>query len=121
MKDPILETTFHAASAFEKRSLCGFEKLLRAGQKRFARVEKLQFFAESLVGIGPGKFRGLKFAGREVHESQANRRTGGMFCNGGKIIVFAGIENRAVRGRAGRDDPDDFPAHRSEERRVGKE
>jgi hypothetical protein len=33
-------------------------------------VEELQLFAEGLVGIGPGKFRGLKFAGREVHKAR---------------------------------------------------
>src|SRR5580692_11506017 len=74
LKNPILKTAFHAAGTFEQRSFCRFKKLLRAREKRFARVEKLQLVAKGLVSIGPGKFRGLKFAGGKVHEREANRR-----------------------------------------------
>src|SRR5271169_4184729 len=63
LEDPVFETALDAPRAFEQGALRSFEKLLRAGKKCFARVEKLQFVAQGLIGIGPGKFRGLKFAG----------------------------------------------------------
>src|SRR4029077_2600128 len=35
LEDPVFETAFDAACAFEQRSFRGFEKLLRAGKERF--------------------------------------------------------------------------------------
>src|SRR5579863_457311 len=111
LEDPIFETAFHATGSFEQRSLRGFKKLLRAWKKRFAWMEKLQLVAQRLVSIRARKFRGLKFAGREVHKCQSNRRAGRMLRDGGQVIVFARVENGAVGGRTGRDDADDFAAN----------
>src|SRR5580658_784945 len=83
LENPVFETAFDAAGAFEQRGFGGFKKLLWTRKQRFARVKKLQFIANSLVRIGARKFRRLKFAGRKVHERQAHWRTGRMFCDGG--------------------------------------
>jgi len=111
LESPILEAGLDPACTFEEGSLRGFEELLRAGEKRFARVEQLEFVAESFVGSGAGKFGGLEFAGGKIDESEADRRTGRVPRNGGQEIVFADIEHPDVRCRAGRDDANYFPAN----------
>src|SRR5580698_4777824 len=62
LKDPVFEAALDPAGTIEQRSLRGFKKLLRTGKKRFSRMKKLQLVAHRLVGIRPGKFRGLELA-----------------------------------------------------------
>src|SRR5580704_19753623 len=100
MENPIFETAFHASGSIEKGSLRSLKKLLRTRKKRLARMEKLQFVAKRFVGIGPGKFRGLEFASREIHECEADRRSRRMLGNRGQIIVFACVENGDIGSRA---------------------
>src|SRR6266571_3460988 len=111
LEGPILEAGLDSACTFEERGLRGFEELLRAREKRFAWVKKLEFVAESFVGSGTGKFGGLKFAGGKIDESKADRRTGRVPRNRGQEIVFAEIEDADVGGGAGRDDANHFPAN----------
>src|SRR5262245_27854542 len=70
LKGPIFQAGLDAAGALEKRSLGRFEELLWTGEQRFAWPQKLQFLAECFVGARARKFGDLKFAGREINESQ---------------------------------------------------
>src|SRR5882724_4491355 len=81
MENPVFETAFHASCSFEKGSLRSLKELLRTRKERFSWMEKLQFVAKRFVGIGPGKFRGLEFTSREIHESETNRRSGSVLGN----------------------------------------
>src|SRR6266404_1332713 len=110
LKNPIFEARFHAAGAVEQGSFRGFEKLLRAGQQRFARMQELQFVAEIFVGAWAGEFGGLEFARGEINVGEANRRTGGVLGDGGEEIIFARVEHRDIGRRAGSDDAHDFAA-----------
>src|SRR4029077_11295845 len=62
MEDPVFNAGFNAARAVKERSFSGFEKLLRAGEKSFARTNELQFVAEGFLRVWAGKFGGLEFA-----------------------------------------------------------
>src|SRR5580658_788505 len=71
LENPVFQTAFDAAGAFQQGSFRRFKKLLRTRKQRFARMKKLQLVAKGFVGIGARKFRRLKFASRKVHERQA--------------------------------------------------
>ena len=81
LKNPIFQARFHAADAFEERSLRRLEKLLWPRKQRFPRAQQLQFVAKVVVCARAGEFRGLKFTGRKIDKGQANGRTRGMFCD----------------------------------------
>src|SRR5882762_2022571 len=71
MEDPVLDAGFDAACAVEERSFRGFEELLWAREKCFARTNELQFIAESFLRVRAGEFGGLEFAGGKVDEGEA--------------------------------------------------
>src|SRR5712692_5094449 len=112
LESPIFEAGLDPACTIEKRGLRSFKELLRAREKRFARVEKLEFVAERFVGSGAGKFGGLKFAGGKIDESEADRRTGRVPCNRGQEIIFAEIEDADIGGGAGRNDANHFTTNK---------
>ena len=66
VEDPVFDAGFYAAGAVEERGFGGFEELLRARKKRFARADELQFIAERLLRSGAGEFGSLEFTGREI-------------------------------------------------------
>src|SRR6266850_545555 len=111
LKNPILEARFHAAGAFEERGLGRFEKLLGPGKQRFPRVKQLQLVTERFIGARAGKFRGLKFAGGEIDVGEANGRARGVPGDRSEEIIFAGVEDGDIGGRAGRDHANDFAAN----------
>ena len=110
MEDPVFDAGFDAACAVEERSFRGFEKLLRAREKRFARTDELQFVAESFLRARAGEFGGLEFAGGEIDEGEADGLGGGVLGDGGEEIIFAGVEDGDVGGGARGDDAGDFAA-----------
>src|SRR5207245_8022556 len=69
----LFEAGLDAAGAFEERGFRGFEQLRGTREQGFARAQKLEFVAQSFLRARPGKFRGLKFAGGEIHEREAQR------------------------------------------------
>src|SRR5438552_10028565 len=111
LKNPIFQARFHAADAFEERSLRRLEKLLWPRKQRFPRAQQLQFVAKFIVGTRAGEFRDLKFTGRKIDKGQANGRTRGMFCNRSKKAIFARVQKCDVRRRARGDHPHYFAAH----------
>src|SRR5690242_20576698 len=70
LESPIFEAGLDATGTFEQGSLCGFKKLLWAGEQSFARTEELEFVTESFVGARTRKFGGLKFACGQVHKRE---------------------------------------------------
>src|SRR5258705_57621 len=56
------------------------------------------------------EFRGLKFTGGKIDESEPDWRTRGMLGDGCEEIVFASVEQRAIRGGARRYDSHNFSA-----------
>lgn len=50
LEGPFVNAAFDAAGAVEKRVFGNFKELCGAGEKGFARVEKLEFVAESVFG-----------------------------------------------------------------------
>src|SRR5690349_22769351 len=112
LKGPVFEARFDAAGSFQKRSLCGFKELLRAGEQSFTRAEKLQFIAQSFLGARAGKLRGLKLTGGKIDEGQADGRAGRMGRDCGEEIVFANVENAEIGSRARGDDAHDFAANK---------
>ena len=111
MKGPVFDAAFDTTSTVEKRSFCGIEELLRARKKGFTRVKELELFPEGFFGARAAEFGGLKFSGREIDEREADGGCSSVLRDGGEKIVFAGVENGNVGGRAGRDDTDDFTAN----------
>ena len=73
LEGPVFEAGLDAAGAFEERGFRGFEQLRGTREQGFARAQKLEFVAQSFLRARPGKFRGLKFAGGEIHEREAQR------------------------------------------------
>ena len=111
LEGPVFEAGLDSAGAFEKRSLSGFEQLLRPWKQSFARAEQLKLVAKGFVGARPGEFGSLEFAGGKIDESEANRRAGGMRRDSGKKIVLANIQYAEVGGRTWCDDAHDFAAN----------
>src|SRR5260370_34758001 len=110
LKDPSLDAGFHATQAFQKRSLGGFEKLLRPGKQSFPRAKQLQLVAKSVLSVGPGKLGGLKFTGGKIDKGEADGRARGMFGDGSEETIFAGVEKGDVGGGTRPDDAHDFAA-----------
>src|SRR5437764_6449644 len=100
LKNPVFEARFHAADAFEERSLRRLEKLLWPWKQRFPRAQQLQFVAKVVVCARAGEFRGLEFTSGKIDERQADGRTRGMFCNRSEEVIFARVQKRDVRRRA---------------------
>src|ERR1700674_667787 len=84
LKDPVFQARFNDTRAIEQGCFRGLEKLLRAGEQRFARVQELQLVAKIFVGVRPGEFRGLKFAGGEIDVRESNGRAGSVFGHSGE-------------------------------------
>src|SRR5207249_9975747 len=97
LKNPVFQARFHAADAFEKRSLRCLEKLLWPRKQRFPGTQQLQFVAKVVVCARAGEFRGLKFTSGKIDERQADGRTRGMFCNRSEKAIFARFQKRDVR------------------------
>src|SRR5947208_13301201 len=106
LKNPIFQARFHAADAFEERSLRRLEKLLWPRKQRFPRAQQLQFVAKFIVGTRAGEFRDLKFTGRKIDKGQANGRTRGMFCNRSKKAIFARVQKRSEEHTSELQSPD---------------
>src|SRR5260370_35386235 len=83
---------FHAANTFQERHLSRFEKLLRPGKQGLSRAEQLKFIAKLVIGAGAGEFRGLKFTGGKIDESESDGGTTGMLGDRCEEIVFAAVE-----------------------------
>src|SRR5260370_23381145 len=96
LKNPIFEAGFHPSNTFQERCLCRFEKLLWPGKQRFPRTKQLEFVAKIVIGAGVGEFRGLKFTGGKIDESQADGITRGLLGDRGEEVVFAGVEEGDV-------------------------
>src|SRR5207302_10545884 len=100
LKNPVFEARFHAAYAFEERSLRCLEKLLWPRKQRFPGTQQLQFVAKVVVCARAGEFRGLEFTSGKIDKSKANGRTRGMFCNRSEEVIFARVEKGDVRSGA---------------------
>src|SRR5713101_7465443 len=110
LKGPVVDAAFDAPGAVEERSLCGLKKLSGTRQEGFARMEELQFIAQSFFGSRAGEFGALEFAGGEVDKGEADDIRRGVLKNGRKEIVFFGVQNRDIGGGSRSDDADDFAA-----------
>ncbi len=73
-------------------------------------MKQLKLVAESFIGARAGEFRGLKFSGGEIDVREANGRARGVPGDGGEEIVFAGVEDGDIGGRARRDHANHFAA-----------
>src|SRR5438093_11017704 len=81
LKNPVFQARFHAADAFEKRSLRCLEKLLWPRKQCLPGTQQLQFVAKVVVCARAGEFRGLKFAGGQINERKADGRARSMSLN----------------------------------------
>src|SRR5439155_11737822 len=92
LKNPVFQARFHAADAFEQRSLRRLEKLLWPRKQRLPGTQQLQFVAKIIVCARAGEFRGLEFTSGKIDERQADGRTRRMFCNRSQKIILARVK-----------------------------
>ena len=81
---------------------------MRAGKEGFTGTKKLEFVAKRFFRSVAGEFSGLEFSGGKIDEGKADGIAVGVFCDGGKKIVFASVEDGDISGGAWSDDADDF-------------
>ena len=117
-KDPFFQTRLGSflrgiCRAFGPPRMGRSEKPRLARKEEFARAQQLQFVAQFVLRIRPGKLGGPKLARGKIEIGQADRHACIAAGHRGQKAIFLGFQDIQVGGGAGGDDAHHFPPHQA--------